>query len=232
MSSPVNCDVQKAGAPAALAAFTKSARTSCACSQIIETAGALHWRRCVKTARNRMDGRSAGITQGEVGLPCGFAGAHVRWKPARKCRFDAISPRSGRLEPALSRCSPKTERSASTTSPSVTRPDTASTIGGRRLRPSRAASATAAAQPVRGRRVAPRAQRREARDLVRLHGRVDHERRDRPLLADGELVHADDDLLLVLDRPLRLVGRVLDLALVEAGLDRLEGAAHRRRSAR
>ena len=45
------------------------------------------------------------------------------------------------------------------------------------------------------------------------------------LVAEG--VDADDDLVAGLDRPLDPVGRLLDLALLEAALDRGERAAQR-----
>ena len=46
-------------------------------------------------------------------------------------------------------------------------------------------------------------------------------------LVVAEAVDADDDLLARLDRPLDAVGRLLDLALLEAAVDGGERAAHR-----
>ena len=46
-------------------------------------------------------------------------------------------------------------------------------------------------------------------------------------LVVAEPVDPDDDLVARLDRPLDAVGRLLDLALLEAALDRRERAAHR-----
>ena len=43
---------------------------------------------------------------------------------------------------------------------------------------------------------------------------------------DGELVEPDDDPLVVVDRLRVLVRRLLDLALLEAGLDAVDGATH------
>ena len=47
-----------------------------------------------------------------------------------------------------------------------------------------------------------------------------------PSVAKGELVEPDDDPLVVVDRLGVLVGRLIDLALLEAGLDALDGSAH------
>ena len=52
------------------------------------------------------------------------------------------------------------------------------------------------------------------------------------LLVLHEVVDADDDLLLALDRLLEAVGRLRDLPLREAALDRRDHAAHARRSRR
>ena len=51
-------------------------------------------------------------------------------------------------------------------------------------------------------------------------------------LVVAEPVDADDDLVARLDRPLDAVGRLLDLALLEAALDRGERPAHRSISSR
>src|SRR5207344_3207645 len=67
----------------------------------------------------------------------------------------------------------------------------------------------------------------DALDLATLTFRVDAMQRWRRNLVVAEAVDPDDDLVARLDGPLDAVGRLLDLALLEAALDRGQRAAHR-----
>ena len=64
-------------------------------------------------------------------------------------------------------------------------------------------------------------------DLAALPVGVDPLERWRMDRVVTEPVHADDDLVAVLDRPLDAIGRLLDLALLEPALDGGERSAHR-----
>ena len=79
--------------------------------------------------------------------------------------------------------------------------------------------------PRLGRALGP--DRPDAVDLAPLPLRVDPVGRRRGGLVVGEAVDADDDLVAAVDGPLDPVRRFLDLALLEASLDRRERAAHR-----
>ena len=76
--------------------------------------------------------------------------------------------------------------------------------------------------------VAASAESLRPRDLIALDGGIDALDRDaRPVARFVELVDADDDLVAALDRLLRAVGRVADLVLHPAALDRRDRAALR-----
>ena len=126
---------------------------------------------------------------------------------------------------------PHTSRSASLTSPivaSAPAPPAAGTAG------SLGASAARLTSSRRARdlgRIAPVAQLREPRRLLLLDGRDRRAAARTALRAAGERVHADHHALAGVDLPRDLVGRALDLGLLEALLDRRDRAAQLARSA-
>ena len=123
--------------------------------------------------------------------------------------------------------SPNTPRSTSAISPTVASAFTAPTIGKIRFAVPRAASSRARrARSVSAWRPAG-AGRPHPRDLIALELRVDRRDLDRRLVGDREVVDADHDALLLLDRALVLVRAPLDLLLDEAALDRGDHAALR-----
>src|SRR6478736_1306605 len=104
-------------------------------------------------------------------------------------------------------------RNASHTSPTVPFAASAARIGTSTL-----------AVPVQLALVSPGAQRGQPLGLLGLDRRVDPERLVGVLDLDAEPVQAHDGPLAAVDLGGDLVGRLLDLALLEAGLDRGHGA--------
>ena len=179
----------------------------------------------------RGEGQVGGGQQEERGRspPRGAAG-RTRARPAHRAGRDGLARRHRAAHTtSVSRCSPNTARRRPAISPTVAQASTASTIAGtrlppRRARPPRARPARPARRPASRRARSARTRSTCARSRSGSMRRMSAARR---LAVLREAVDAHDHALARLHLPLVPVGRLLDLALDLAALDRAQRAALR-----